>query len=108
MAIAATVLHIWLVLLNLLCKTACAGPIYTLKDSSDWLKLNGRQYGLYRVQYPQNLWNRLTGAARAGPANLSATDYAGLLDDSYVLATSGTEPITTFLVLSVYAAPEPP
>lgn len=77
-----------------------AGPIYTLKDDSDWIKLNGQQYGDYRVQYPDELWYRLMQAAKAGPANMSATDYAGLLDDSYAFATGGDEPITTFLELS--------
>ncbi|KAK9812504.1 hypothetical protein WJX73_004649 [Symbiochloris irregularis] len=80
--------------------TCTTGPIYTLKDDSDWIKLNGLQYGLYRVQYPEDLWYRLTQAARAGPANLSTIDFSGLLDDSYTFATGGSEPINTFLELS--------
>lgn len=77
------------------------GPIYTLKDDDDWVKLNGQQYGLYRSIYDEDMWSKLASAARAGPANLSATDFAGLLDDSYTLATSGSQSITIFLELSV-------
>ena len=71
-----------------------------MKDDDDWIKLNGQQYGLYRSIYEEDMWAKLTKAARAGPASLSATYYAGLLDDSYTLATSGSQSITVFLELS--------
>ena len=82
-----------------------AGPIYTLQDEGDWVKLNAQQYGFYRVVYPQDMYTELTMAARKGPASLSAADLAGLLDDSYKLAVGGTVPITFFLELSTYMPP---
>ena len=77
-----------------------AGPMYTLQDEDDWVKLNAQQYGFYRVVYPDDMYTKLTSAAKAGPASLSSADLAGLLDDSYKLAVGGTVPITSFLELT--------
>ena len=81
-----------------------AGPIYTLQDKGDWVKLNAQQYGFYRVVYPPDMYAKLTNAAKKGPASLSAADLAGLLDDSHKLAVWGTVPITSFLELSTYVS----
>ncbi len=82
------------------------------QGEGDWVKLNAGQYGLYRVNYPQALWDRLaqvTVAARPDTAPevplLSADDFAGLLDDSFALAQAGLTPISNFLTLTRCAAP---
>ncbi len=33
---------------------------YKTQGDADWLKLNAGQTGLYRVHYPDELWERLT------------------------------------------------
>ncbi|KAK9817285.1 hypothetical protein WJX72_012218 [[Myrmecia] bisecta] len=88
---------------------ACAPsqPIYMLKDSSDWIKLNAGQVGCFRVDYAQDLWTRLADAAAQnatvtgadGADKVGEADLSGLLDDAFALAGAGVEPITVFLDL---------
>ncbi|MBF8305033.1 MAG: puromycin-sensitive aminopeptidase [Acidobacteria bacterium] len=52
-----------------------------------WVKLNPGQSGFYRVAYSEELWERLTGAVRAGA--LPTVDRLGLLDDAFALARAG-------------------
>lgn len=81
------------------------------QGEGDWIKLNARQYGLYRVNYPPELWDRLAEAAtksRPDPNGaevpvVPADDYAGLLDDAFALAQAGLTPISNFLNLTRYA-----
>jgi hypothetical protein len=75
-----------------------------LQDDDDWIKLNAEQYGLFRVNYPDPLWERLAAAAALPPAGnnppaISSVDLAGLLDDSWALAEAFETPITHFLDL---------
>ena len=68
------------------------------------MKLNAGQYGLYRVNYPEPLWQRLAKAAalqaegNAAPA-IPAEDLAGLLDDSWAFSSAKELPILHFLDL---------
>lgn len=76
-----------------------------LQDDEDWFKLNAGQYGLFRVNYPNAIWQRLAGAAQTGPSNNSpppipAEDLAGLLDDSWALAQAGETDVDNFLALA--------
>ena len=75
-----------------------------VQDDEDWVKLNAGQYGLYRVNYPDRLWDKLAKAAaqqaqgQAAPA-IPAEDLAGLLDDSWALSTAKETPVIHFLEL---------
>jgi hypothetical protein len=73
------------------------------QDDVDWLKLNSGQYGFYRVQYPEELWQRLTRVAARVTNDvpiLPEVDFAGLLDDAWALNDAGTLPIHVFLNLT--------
>ena len=73
------------------------------QDDLDWVKLNAQQTGFYRVQYPQELWGRLTrvaGRVSAGVPILPPVDLAGLLDDAWALNLAGALPIHVFLNLT--------
>ena len=79
----------------------------SLQDDEDWFKLNAGQYGLFRVNYPKFVWDRLANAAQSPPADnqpppIPAEDLAGLLDDSWALAQAAETPIDNFLALSRY------
>ena len=72
------------------------------------MKLNAGQYGFYRVQYPDELWHRLTlVAARVVDEvpMLPEVEFAGLLDDAWALNEAGGLPIHIFLNLTRYCAP---
>lgn len=84
--------------------TATAGNINPLS----WVKINAHQFGLYRVQYSQPLWDALITAATRKRAIgslgddlmlLPGVDLAGLLEDSFALADIGEQPLRTFLDL---------
>ena len=71
------------------------------------MKLNAEQYGFYRVQYPDELWRRLTlVAARVvdDVPMLPEVEFAGLLDDAWALNEAGGLPIHIFLNLTRYRA----
>lgn len=75
-----------------------------MQDENDWIKLNAGQYGMYRVNYPVKLWDKLADAAaeqaqgQAAPA-IPAADLAGLLDDAWALSQARETPIVHFLNL---------
>lgn len=75
-----------------------------MQDDDDWIKLNAGQFGLYRVNYPVRLWNRLAVEASVVPPSntapvISAVDLAGLLDDAWAIAQTGETSIVHFLQL---------
>lgn len=73
------------------------------------MKLNAEQYGFYRVQYPDELWRRLTlVAARVVDEvpMLPEVEFAGLLDDAWALNEAGGLPIHIFLNLTRYCMPD--
>eukprot|EP01025_Chloroclados_australasicus_P011963 TRINITY_DN1540_c1_g1_i7.p1 TRINITY_DN1540_c1_g1~~TRINITY_DN1540_c1_g1_i7.p1 ORF type:complete len:1131 (+),score=142.23 TRINITY_DN1540_c1_g1_i7:75-3395(+) len=70
-----------------------------------FVKLNFGQFGYYRVQYDNELWQRLVTGAQNSESSKSAqyiadVDFAGLLDDSYNLASIGELNISTFFELA--------
>ena len=70
------------------------------------MKLNVGQYGFYRVQYPEELWQRLTEVAVRVVDDVSLlpeVEFAGLLDDAWALNDAGALPIHVFLNLTRYA-----
>lgn len=71
-----------------------------VQSASSWVKLNVGQYGVFRVNYPTALWQRLAGAANATASPLAPADLAGLLDDAFALSLTGDSPIDTFLSLT--------
>lgn len=76
----------------------CAG-----QSDADWLKLNAGQTGLYRVHYPDELWDRLTRVAARVIDDvpiLPEVDFAGLLDDAWALNDAGGLPVHIFLNLT--------
>lgn len=78
-----------------------------VQDDDDWFKLNAGQYGLFRVSYPNFLWDRLATAAQippkgSDPPAIPAEDLAGLLDDSWALLQSGERDPDKFLALTKY------
>ena len=61
------------------------------------------QYGFYRVQYPDELWQRLTEVAAHVVDDiplLPEVEFAGLLDDAWALNDAGIVPVHTFLNLT--------
>ena len=82
-----------------------------LQGDDDWVKLNVEQYGFYRVQYPDELWQRLTEVAARVVDDiplLPEVEFAGLLGDAWALNDAGIVPVHTFLNLTRYdVAPFP-
>lgn len=75
------------------------------QGDTDWVKLNSGQYGFYRVQYPDVLWDRLTQVAARVVDEvpiLEEVEFAGLLDDAWALNDAGGLPIHIFLNLTRY------
>lgn len=80
---------------------------FLLQDDDDWIKLNAGQYGLYRVNYPVSIWEKLAkiaGKQETGQSapSIPAVDLAGLLDDSWALSKAKELPIINFLDLLKY------
>ncbi|MEW6440418.1 MAG: M1 family metallopeptidase [bacterium] len=63
----------------------------------DWIKINDRQAGFYRVDYPEELWQQLRPVVQS--RTLSAADRLGLQSDALALARAGLCPTTAFLDL---------
>lgn len=77
-----------------------------LQGEGDWVKLNAGQHGFYRVQYPEELWHRLTEVAARVVDEvplLPEVEFAGLLDDAWALNDAGTLPIHVFLNFTRHA-----
>ena len=65
---------------------------------SSWYKLNPSQTGFYRVNYPNEDWQRLVPAISS--LELPATDRLGIQNDAYALSRAGMLPVTQFLELA--------
>ncbi|EME30031.1 Puromycin-sensitive aminopeptidase [Galdieria sulphuraria] len=61
----------------------------------DWFKLNSNQSGVYRVNYPLSLWEKLRKPVQE--CILSSTDRLGLSMDSFALCRAGMMPTTSAL-----------
>ena len=80
------------------CVGAHAATI-TVDPGTEWVKLNAGQYGFYRVNYTQPMWESLAAAAAVSYGArtvLGSEDLAGLLDDAYQLSKAGVLSITVY------------
>ncbi|XP_020715909.1 glutamyl aminopeptidase [Ceratitis capitata] len=57
-----------------------------LDGSVDWIKFNFDQTGLYRVNYPDALWQSLANELIENPETFSVGDRASILNDAFSLA----------------------
>ncbi|XP_039964988.1 uncharacterized protein LOC120777590 [Bactrocera tryoni] len=58
----------------------------TLDTPPQWIKFNTDQVGLYRVNYPDELWKNLANELLSDPSTFSRGDRAHLLNDAFSLA----------------------
>lgn len=54
--------------------------------ADSWIKLNHNQVGYYRVNYPENIWQRFAELLVGNVAAFSIGDRTGLLNDAFALA----------------------
>jgi len=68
-----------------------------ISNNSSWVKLNAGQYGFFRVNYPDNIWQSMISALVSNITVMSASDRWGIIDDSFSLAAAGILPYNTAL-----------
>ena len=68
-----------------------------IPNNSSWVKLNAGQYGFFRVNYPDNIWQSMISALVSNITVMSASDRWGIIDDSFSLAAAGILPYNTAL-----------
>ncbi|KAF2350322.1 Peptidase M1 membrane alanine aminopeptidase N-terminal, partial [Trinorchestia longiramus] len=71
-----------------------------------WVKLNVNQYGYYRVNYEEQMWNELIDLLMMDHQKLSPSDRASLLDDAFSLAGANLVPYSLPLRLCGYLLKE--
>ncbi|EDV21351.1 expressed hypothetical protein [Trichoplax adhaerens] len=71
-----------------------------------WMKANVGQYGFYIVNYPETNWNRLQAALESDVNTLKSGDRAGLINDAFMLARSGTIKQSLALGMTKYLSKE--
>ena len=59
-----------------------------IPPEADWLKFNVDQFGYYRVNYPEDDWNRFGELLMTNPGKLSNSDRTSLLNDAFALANA--------------------
>nr|XP_036213142.1 glutamyl aminopeptidase [Bactrocera oleae] len=57
-----------------------------LNTPAQWIKFNYDQMGLYRVNYPDDMWKNLANELVSDPLTFSRGDRANLLNDAFSLA----------------------
>ncbi|KAL3859955.1 hypothetical protein ACJMK2_010134, partial [Sinanodonta woodiana] len=61
-----------------------------LDQSTSWIKFNANQTGFYRVNYPDELWQRFGQLfLNSNPSIMTPVDRSGLIDDAFNLARGG-------------------
>ncbi|GIL81832.1 hypothetical protein Vretifemale_10818 [Volvox reticuliferus] len=102
----------WWIPLNFLTENAAAmlwasfntcSAAVPLSGNVSYVVLNPGRYGYYRVNYSEELWNKLTEAAYKAEA-ISAVDLAALLDDAWHLSRLGRLHSSVFMNLTVALA----
>uniref|UniRef100_A0A6M2E291 Aminopeptidase n=1 Tax=Xenopsylla cheopis TaxID=163159 RepID=A0A6M2E291_XENCH len=71
-----------------------------------WIKLNRDQIGYYRVNYPEDMWTKLSGLLNKNLVTLTASDRAHLLNDAFSLAEATLLPYSTALTMTTYLSKE--
>ncbi|KAK3612375.1 hypothetical protein CHS0354_031968 [Potamilus streckersoni] len=75
----------------------------SLDQSTSWIKFNVNQTGFYRVNYPDDLWQRFGHILlNSGPSVMAPVDRSGLLDDAFNLARGGYLNYTIAMELTRY------
>ena len=67
----------------------------------NWFKLNSNQFGIFRVNYPENEWKNLIKAIESKDQYLTELDILGLTDDVFVLSGASETSIKLALDLSL-------
>lgn len=98
----------WWVPLSIISPTSLTGDVMILKDktntfklSSETFKLNARQTGVYRVNYPIEVLKVLSEEIKKGKDGILShpTDRIGLLSDAESLSVSGHQKTSGLLEL---------
>jgi hypothetical protein len=71
-----------------------------------FLKGNIGQVGVYRVQYPTDVWQQIIGCLKLNATIIPSVDRAGLIDDVFELSRAGRVDITIALSMSTYLVNE--
>ncbi|XP_026481876.1 glutamyl aminopeptidase-like [Ctenocephalides felis] len=75
-------------------------------EDVEWIKLNNDQIGYYRVNYSEEMWQKLSNAMKKRIISFSASDRAHLLNDAFSLAEATLLPYSTALEMTTYLANE--
>eukprot|EP00112_Aurelia_sp_Birch-Aquarium-sp1_P011384 Seg2393.3 transcript_id=Seg2393.3/GoldUCD/mRNA.D3Y31 product="Endoplasmic reticulum aminopeptidase 2" protein_id=Seg2393.3/GoldUCD/D3Y31 len=75
---------------------------FHLSSKFAWFKANIGQTGLYRVNYDQGLWSRLSHALLKNHKVFGERDRAGLIDDAFTFARAGKLSYKTALSFTAY------
>ncbi|XP_052890593.1 aminopeptidase A-like [Anopheles moucheti] len=73
---------------------------------SNWIKLNYRQIGYYRVNYPVEMWEQFGEALLKDVNTFTIGDRTGLLNDAFALADATLLPYNNALDLTRYLSNE--
>ncbi|XP_052840444.1 glutamyl aminopeptidase [Drosophila gunungcola] len=71
-----------------------------------WIKLNVRQTGYYRVNYDESLWTLLIQELKSNPNSFDIADRAHLLNDAFALADASQLSYRVPLEMTAYLAQE--
>ncbi|XP_044314598.1 aminopeptidase N [Drosophila rhopaloa] len=75
-------------------------------DQSNWLILNKKSTGYYRVNYDTENWRLITNGLTTRPHKIDPRNRAQLINDLYRFTTSGRVPHATLLELLTYLPQE--
>ncbi|CAH0407055.1 unnamed protein product [Chilo suppressalis] len=76
--------------------------VVTVGEAESWIKINNKQIGYYRVNYPLEMWQKLIEQLKAKSEQLTISDRSHLLDDAFALAEARVIPYDVALSLSSY------
>ncbi|XP_058129124.1 aminopeptidase A-like [Anopheles ziemanni] len=74
--------------------------------ANGWMKLNYRQIGYYRVNYPVEMWEEFGEALRNDVNTFTIGDRTGLVNDAFALADASMLAYSTALELTRYLSNE--
>ncbi|XP_067940049.1 aminopeptidase Ey-like isoform X2 [Watersipora subatra] len=77
-----------------------------INASADWVVINPKQYGFYRVNYPEEYWQRLIDTQERNHTEINELNRAQIIDDAFNLALAGKLRITYAMALTKYLEKE--
>ncbi|XP_049276575.1 glutamyl aminopeptidase isoform X2 [Anopheles funestus] len=80
--------------------------VIEMPEGSTWIKLNYRQIGYYRVNYPVEMWEQFGEALLRNVDTFTIGDRTGLLNDAFALADATLLPYNHALDLTRYLSNE--